>query len=136
MTAPRRRTRPPVRTRRTFMTGLFHHRLEALKQLLLSMGGLVEDQLERAARALLDDDRGAAQHAIALDQDVDALEIEVDEACVQLLALYQPAAGDLRFSAAAMKVVTELERIGDQAVNIARCAMEGRLEPELLECGL
>jgi phosphate transport system protein len=110
------------------MTAHFHQKLGDLRRLLLGMGGLVEDQLRRATQALLEADRGRAQHAIALDPDVDALENRVDEVCVQLLALHQPAAADLRFVAGAMKVVTELERIGDQAVNLARCALEVRSE--------
>jgi phosphate transport system protein len=88
------------------------------------MGGAVEDQLRRATQALFESDRSKAQHAIACDQDINRLELQIDEACIQLLALHQPTAADLRFIVAAMKVVTDLERIGDQAVNIARCAVE------------
>lgn len=114
----------------------FHHKLDDLKHLLLQMGGLVEDQLRRAVDSLFESDRAKARHAIALDEDVDRLELQVDEACVQLLALYQPAATDLRLVAAAMKVVTELERIGDQAVNLARCTLEPEVPAALLEGGL
>lgn len=111
----------------------FHHKLEDLKHLLLQMGGVVEDQLRRAVDSLFASDHAKARHAIALDEDVDRLELQVDEACVQLLALYQPAAADLRFVAAAMKVVTELERIGDQAVNLARSSLEPQVPPGLLD---
>jgi phosphate transport system protein len=106
------------------MLGHFHHKLGELRTLLLQMGGAVEEQLRRATQALFESDRAKARYAIAADRDVDRLELEIDEACIQLLARHQPAAADLRFIVAAMKVVTELERIGDQAVNIARRALE------------
>lgn len=118
------------------MHGHFHLKLEDLKRLLLRMSGLVESQLFRAERALFEADRAGAQHVIALDPDVDALELRVDAMCIQLLALHQPAAGDLRFIAAAMKVVTDLERIGDQAVNVARAALDGAPPAGLLDTGL
>ena len=100
------------------------------------MSGFVETQLTRAAASLFEADQAKAHHVIALDADVDALEMRVDEKCIQLLALYQPAAADLRFTAAAMKVVTELERIGDQAVNMARGALGPRLPSRLLDSGI
>ena len=108
------------------MPGHFHHKLSDLRTLLLRMGGDVEDQLRRATEALFASDHAKARHVIALDEDIDCLELQIDEACIQLLALHQPAATDLRFIVAAMKVVTELERIGDQAVNIARCTLAPR----------
>jgi phosphate transport system protein len=114
----------------------FHYRLEDLKRRLLAMGELVETQLMRAAASLFKGDEARAHHVIALDADVDALEVQVDETCIQLLARYQPAAADLRFTAAAMKVVTELERIGDQAVNVARSALGPHLPARLLDTGI
>ena len=102
----------------------FHEELEALKQTLLAMGGLVEDQIRRVMRALLERDDALAQEVIDRDARVNAYDVEVDETCVELLALHQPAAGDLRFITTAMKIVTDLERIGDQAVNIAQRAIE------------
>ena len=72
-----------------------------------------------------------AQEVIDGDAQVNAYDIEVDEKCVELLALYQPTAGDLRFITTAMKIVTDLERIGDQAVNIAQRARELNVEPQL-----
>lgn len=114
----------------------FHHKLDDLRHLLLQMGGVVEDQLRRATDALFESDHARARHAIAMDGDVDRLELRVDEACVQLLALHQPAATDLRFVAATMKVVTELERIGDQAVNLARSTLEPQAPAALLDTGL
>ena len=109
----------------------FHEELEALKQTLLAMGGLVEDQIRRVMRALMERDDALAQEVIERDRQVNAYDVEVDETCVNLLALHQPAAGDLRFITTAMKIVTDLERIGDQAVNIAQRALELNREPQL-----
>jgi phosphate transport system protein len=109
----------------------FHEELDGLKQTLLAMGGLVEDQIRRVMTALLERDSELAQEVIDRDQRVNLYDVEVDEKCVELLALYQPAAGDLRFITTAMKIVTDLERIGDQAVNIAQRALELNREPQL-----
>src|SRR5688572_30851706 len=109
----------------------FHEELEALKQTLLAMGGLVEDQIRRVMAALLERDSDVAQDVIDRDREVNAYDIEVDEKCVELLALNQPTAGDLRFITTAMKIVTDLERIGDQAVNIAQRTVELNREPQL-----
>jgi phosphate transport system protein len=109
----------------------FHEELEALKQTLLAMGGLVEEQIRRVMSALLERDSALAQEVIDRDRQVNAYDVEVDEKCVELLSLYQPAAGDLRFITTAMKIVTDLERIGDQAVNIAQRALELNQEPQL-----
>jgi len=109
----------------------FHEELEALKQTLLAMGGLVEDQIRRVMRALIERDDALAQEVIERDQQVNAYDVEVDETCVSLLALHQPAAGDLRFITTAMKIVTDLERMGDQAVNIAQRVLELNREPQL-----
>jgi phosphate transport system protein len=109
----------------------FHEELEALKQTLLAMGGLVEDQIRRVMTALLERDGTLAQEVIDRDARVNAYDVEVDETCVELLALHQPAAGDLRFITTAMKIVTDLERIGDQAVNIAQRTLELNREPQL-----
>jgi len=113
------------------MTRHFHDELDALKQTLLAMGGLVEDQIRRAMRALLERDDVIAQEVIDRDRQVHTYDVEVDEQCVNLLALNQPAASDLRFITTAMKIVTDLERIGDQAVNIAQRALELNREPQL-----
>ncbi|HWP74485.1 MAG TPA: phosphate signaling complex protein PhoU [Methylomirabilota bacterium] len=113
------------------MSRHFHEELEALKQTLLAMGGLVEDQIRRVMRALLERDDVMAQEVIERDRQVNTYDVEVDEQCVSLLALHQPAAGDLRFITTAMKIVTDLERIGDQAVNIAQRVLELNREPQL-----
>ena len=109
----------------------FHEELDALKQTLLAMGGLVEDQIRRVMRALIERDGDLAREVIERDRQVNAYDVEVDEKCVELLALHQPAASDLRFLTTAMKIVTDLERIGDQAVNIAQRAIELNREPQL-----
>src|ERR1700736_5263965 len=113
------------------MSRHFHEELEALKQTLLAMGGLVEDQIRRVMRALLERDDVMAQEVIERDRQVNTYDVEVDEQCVSLLALHQPAAGDLRFITTAMKIVTDLERIGDQAVNIAQRVLELNQQPQL-----
>jgi phosphate transport system protein len=113
------------------MSRHFHEELEALKQTLLAMGGLVEDQIRRVMKALLERDDVMAQEVIERDRQVNTYDVEVDEQCVSLLALHQPAAGDLRFITTAMKIVTDLERIGDQAVNIAQRVLELNVEPQL-----
>ncbi len=109
----------------------FHEELETLKQTLLAMGGLVEDQIRRVVRALVERDSDLAQEVIERDREVNTYDVEVDEKCVELLALHQPTAGDLRFITTAMKIVTDLERIGDQAVNIAQRVVELNREPQL-----
>jgi len=109
----------------------FHEELDALRQTLLAMGGLVEDQIRRVMTALIERDSELAQEVIDRDAQVNAYDIEVDEKCVELLALHQPTAGDLRFITTAMKIVTDLERIGDQAVNIAHRTEELNKEPLL-----
>jgi phosphate transport system protein len=109
----------------------FHEELDSLKQTLLAMGGLVEDQIRSVLAALLERDGALAAQVIDQDQKVNAYDVEIDEKCVELLALYQPTAGDLRFITTAMKIVTDLERIGDQAVNIAQRAIELNAEPQL-----
>jgi phosphate transport system protein len=109
----------------------FHEELDALKQTLLAMGGLVEDQIRRVMRALIERDDRLAQEVIDRDRHVNAYDVEVDETCVNLLALHQPAAGDLRFITTTMKIVTDLERIGDQAVNIAQRVIELNPVPQL-----
>ena len=113
------------------MSRHFHEELEALKQTLLAMGGLVEDQIRHVMQALVDRDDALATEVIERDRQVNAYDVEVDAQCVELLALHQPAAGDLRFITTAMKIVTDLERIGDQAVNIAQRVLELNREPQL-----
>jgi phosphate transport system protein len=101
----------------------FDAELQALKDQLLAMGGLVEAQISDAMRSLVDRDPERARRVIDDDRRVNAMELSIDELCLRILALRQPAASDLRFIAAALKIVTDLERIGDLAVNMAERAL-------------
>jgi phosphate transport system protein len=109
----------------------FHEELNLVKQKILKLGSLVEDMVAQAVGSLVDRDSPLAEEVIASDQKVDALELEVDEDCVRLLALHQPAAGDLRFITTAMKIISDLERMADQAVNICQRVVELNEEPQL-----
>ena len=109
----------------------FHEELELVKQKTLKLGSLVETMVERAVASLVDRDSRQAEDIIAADEKVDALDIEIDEDCLRLLALHQPTAGDLRFITTAMKITTDLERMADQAVNICQRAIELNEEPQL-----
>ena len=107
----------------------FDEALRQLNQEILRMGGLVEEALARAAKALVDRDLKLAEAVIASDEAINMLEIEIDEHCLRLLALHQPAAADLRFITMALKINNDLERMGDQAVNIAERTVELLKEP-------
>ncbi len=109
----------------------FHEELEQVKEKLLKLGSLVETMVERAVASLVDRDSRLAEEVIASDQRVDALDVEIDEDCLRLLALQQPAAKDLRFITTAMKITTDLERMADQAVNICQRAIDLNEEPQL-----
>jgi phosphate transport system protein len=97
----------------------FEDDLQALKNRLLTMGALVEERVHQSVRALIDRHLDEAEQVISGDQEVNDLQIEIDDRCLKLLALQQPIATDLRLITAAMKINADLERIGDQAVNIA-----------------
>jgi phosphate transport system protein len=105
--------------------------LEKIRQTLLRMGGLVERMIGEAMQALIDRDLARAQAVITTDDEVDQVEKEVDELCQRYIALQQPAAVDLRFLVAAMKIATDLERMGDSAVNVAQAAEVLNREPPL-----
>lgn len=97
--------------------------LEAVRARVLEMGGLVEEQINRAIDALIDGDVKSAEEVIATDHMVNGLEVATDEACTQIIALRQPAASDLRLILTIIKTITDLERIGDEASKIARYAL-------------
>jgi phosphate transport system protein len=109
----------------------FHEELQQVKEKTLRLGSLVETMVERAVTALVDRDSRLAEATIQSDDRTDALEVEIDEACLRLLALHQPTAIDLRFITTAMKISTDLERTADQAVNICQRAIELNEEPQL-----
>ncbi len=109
----------------------FDEELEQLKAKLLRMGGLAEVQLQNALRALTARDSALAGQVIEGDHRVNALDVELDEECIQLLALHQPAARDLRLITTAMKIASELERISDLAESISTRTLELNEEPQL-----
>ena len=100
----------------------FQDELEQLKSRLLEMGGLAEEQVRCAVNGLVKRDRDDIARALTGDDPLNALHIEVDNRCFRLLALYQPMAVDLRAIVAAVKINTDLERVGDLAINIAEAA--------------
>jgi phosphate transport system protein len=101
----------------------FHDQLAQLKQRLLDMSDLATSLLDLSVDALLSRDANMAEAVITGDRDLDALELEVEDQAIALLALQQPMARDLRFIIASIKVSNDLERVGDHAVNIAQCAI-------------
>jgi len=116
---------------RQHISGAFDNDLNDLRQRILTMGGLVELMISDAVRSLVDRDTALADRIIAMDHEVNSHEIAIDDKCLELLALRQPAARDLRFITLALKIVTDLERIGDQCANIAKRARELNTEPSL-----
>jgi phosphate transport system protein len=102
----------------------FEQDLRDLREKLLAMGAKVENLIAQSMKALTDRDSPLAEKVVAADKDVNRLEVEIDELCRRILALRQPAASDLRLITTALKIVTDLERIGDLAVNIAERSMD------------
>ncbi len=98
----------------------FQEELDQLKSRLVAMAGRVEEAVRLAVEALLGRDRAKAQRVIQMDEEIDQRELELDESAIQLLALQQPMARDLRLITTALSITTDLERIGDHAVNIAQ----------------
>jgi phosphate transport system protein len=107
----------------------FAAKLDELTELVLRLGGLVEEAIGRSVHALVDRDSDAARLVVDSDKQIDRLELEIDHLCLELLLLQQPLAGDLRFITTAMKINSDLERIGDHAVNISERALELNQEP-------
>jgi phosphate transport system protein len=102
----------------------FHDELEALRSRLIGMASLAEDLVRTSVEALLERDSAKAQAVILGDREVDAIEMDIDDASIHLLALQQPMARDLRLITMAMRVSNDLERVGDHAVNIAEAAVD------------
>jgi phosphate transport system protein len=117
----------------------FHDELADLKVRLLAMSGEAEAALARALESLLERDAGKAAQVIAGDARLDAMEVEIEDQCIRLLALQQPMARDLRMVTSALRIASDLERVGDHAVNIAQSterlldASPITPEPELVE---
>lgn len=109
----------------------YEEELRELRAGLLRMGGLVERQIAEAMEALVGRDTPLARQVIQRDEEVNRMDVESDERCIRLLALHQPTASDLRFITTGLKITTDLERIGDNAVNIAERVIELNEEPQL-----
>lgn len=105
------------------ISGQFNKELEDLRNKVLTMGGLVEDQLDSAVKAFMGGDLEKADVVIKRDNQVDAMEVAIDQECMQILALRQPAAFDLRLIVTVIKFSNELERVGDLAEKIAQMAI-------------
>ena len=109
----------------------FDEELKHLNEKLLEMVRLVEEAISRAVRALVKRDAKLSEQVTQADEAINFLEIEIEELCLKLLALQQPLAIDLRFIASALKINNDLERIGDQAVNIAERTLDLLKQPLL-----
>lgn len=105
--------------------------LNEIRTLILQMGGKVEVMISNCIKALVDRNSELAESTIPSDHEVNHLEVLIDEKCLEVLARRQPAARDLRFITLALKIVTDMERIGDQCVSIARRVKELNEEPPL-----
>lgn len=116
---------------REHISASYDAELNDLRTRLLAMGGKVEMMIDGSIKALVERDTPLAERIIAMDHEVNTYEVAVDEKCLELLALRQPAARDLRFITLALKIVTDLERIGDQCANIAKRVREINEHPPL-----
>jgi phosphate transport system protein len=105
--------------------------LDRIRQSLLRMAATVEGMVAKATRSLLERDADLCRQVVAQDDEVDLMELEIDEACHSVLSLRQPTAVDLRFLVAVMKINSDLERIGDSAVNIAQSVEQLNEQPPL-----
>ena len=101
------------------MTKRLQNEIEKIKKMILSLGAMAEERIRMAIKAIETWDADLAEEIIKKDYEIDEAEVEVEEECLKILALHQPVAVDLRFLIAVIKINSELERIGDEAVNIA-----------------
>jgi phosphate transport system protein len=104
------------------MRNKFDEQLTKLNDMLVEMGALVEKSINRAIHAIVNHDKKMAKKAIAMDRDIDQMEKEIESLCLKLLLRQQPVAKDLRLISAALKMITDMERIGDQAADISEIA--------------
>jgi phosphate transport system protein len=109
----------------------YEQELRRLREQLLLMGAKVEEMIRGSVRALTERDSALAEQMIAFDKKINQLELEIDELCMQILARRQPVASDLRFITIALKLVTDLERMGDLCVNTSERVLELNAEPPL-----
>lgn len=110
---------------------IFDQELDELKEMILKMGSMVQSLIEKSIEALKLLDSDLAQKVILEDENIDQMELEIDEKCIQLIALRQPEASDLRFLTTGMRISTDLERIGDMAEDIAHRTIELTGQPLL-----
>ena len=110
---------------------IFDEELRALKDRVLKIGSLVEAAIRDSVKSLVERNSELARKVIEKDRQINALDVDIDEECIRLIALRQPKARDLRFITIAMKITTDLERMGDLAENIAERAIELNEEPQL-----
>lgn len=113
---------------RVHFSASYDAELNDLRTRLLAMGGKVEMMIAGSVKSLTDRDTDLAERIIAMDHEINGCELAIDEKCLELLARRQPAARDLRFITLALKIVTDMERIGDQCSNIAKRTRELNLE--------
>ena len=111
----------------------FQEELQQLKTRLLEMGGLAEDRVRTVVEALVEREPGILERVLAGDTPINQLHIEIDQRCFKLLALHQPMAVDLRAIVAAVKINTDLERVGDMAINIAEAVKRYMRHPPVTE---
>jgi len=110
---------------------IFDEELRVLKDRVLKIGSLIEAAIRDSVKSLVERNSELARKVIERDHQINALDVEIDEECIRLIALRQPKARDLRFITIAMKITTDLERMGDLAENIAERAIELNEEPQL-----
>lgn len=108
----------------------FNEELEEIRSHVLAMGGLVEEQIQKATNALVDGDIALAERVIKDDTKVNKAEVQIDEECTSIIARRQPTASDLRLVVAVIKTITDLERIGDQAERVARMGIRLAEQPD------
>jgi phosphate transport system protein len=114
---------------------VYEHELRTLREKLLLMGSLAEEMIQKGVEAYATRDTELARATVKIDRRINRLECEVDELCMRILAMRQPVASDLRFITTALKIVTDLERIGDLGVNICERVTELNDEPALPAVG-
>jgi phosphate transport system protein len=111
----------------------YERELKALREKILAMGNRLVDMIDQTMQALVERDSDLAREMIEFDHEINRLEVEIDEMSLNIIALRQPAASDLRFITLALKVTTDLERVGDLCVNIAERTLELNKEPQLTQ---
>jgi len=110
---------------------IFEDELSDLKVQILKMGSMVEEAISRSIKSLVERNSALAHQVLENEARINSYDVNIDEECIRLIALRQPTAGDLRFITTAMKITTDLERMGDYAVDICERALELNEEPQL-----